>query len=63
MKTHARQEGITSRKLVVTFQPLIIDKIIRGPDLRLPRLDEPELIMLLDGGVDDLCSGVPTMST
>jgi hypothetical protein len=32
---------------------LTFNKILRRPDHRLARLDEPEFIMLLDGGIDD----------
>ena len=35
------------------FEPLILNKIIRRPDRRLSRLDQPEFIMLFDGGIDD----------
>jgi hypothetical protein len=34
-------------------QPFVIDKIAGGPNRWLPRLDEPEFIMLLYGGVDN----------
>ena len=35
-----------------------MNKITRGPDLRLARVDKPELVMFLEGRIDDRRAGM-----